>query len=629
MRCADGRRGRTRAALVCVVLTLGAAVHAADTLPYSLSITPTGEGALDQAVMDASLLAGLRERAPVGPFALIARAESDAARIDTVLRSFGHYDGIIQIRIAGLGTQDPTLLPLLEGLPSEPPVAVEVSVDPGPLYRIGMARLDGPVPEGARAAFDLRTGEPARARDVLAAGEAVLSALLADGFALAQVPPPDALVDHDTRTMDVVYRAETGPRLALGQVRVVGLERLREPFVLRRLGLTPGEPFSPARLESARRDLLAGGVLASARLTPGTEPDDQGRLPLTLEVAERPPRVLRLGGAWSSDEGGTLSTSWTHRNLFGGAEQLTLRGDVGRIAESRSDALSYLANATLRIPDLWLRDLNLRLELGAVSESLDAYDREALTAGLALERRISDRLSVSAGLAFEQSRVNQDGTARDYQLVSLPLTLSFDSTDDPLDPRRGLRLAVQTQPAQVLEGDGQGFVVARAVGSAYLSLARSKPARDGAGGPSPQTSAMTPVLAGRLALGSILGATADAVPPDWRFYSGGGGSVRGYAFQSIGPDTVSGQPLGGDGLLEGSVELRLRFGTHWGAAAFVDAGAVSEDGIPGTGALSVGVGIGLRYFTPVGPVRVDVATPLNHRDGEAQVQLYIGIGQAF
>jgi translocation and assembly module TamA len=454
----------------------------------------------------------------------------------------------------------------------------------------------------------------------LDAGAAVLLALQEDGFALARVPPPDAVVDHDTRTMDVVYYAEPGQRLAIGEVRVIGLERLREAAVLRRLGITPGEPFSPSRLEAARRDLLTGGVLAWARLTPGDVPDAQGRLPVTLELAERPRRVIRLAGAFSSDEGLTVSTSWTHRNLLGGGERLTLTGDIGQISGTDVNSLSYLVNASLLLPDLWVRDLDLRLDLGAVKEDLDAYDREAVTAGLIFERRLSPGLSAGAGVAFERSRISQDGPPRDYQLVSAPLTLRYDSTDAPLDPRRGLRLAAQLTPTQVLQGEGSGFVLGRLAGSAYLDL--------GPGMASPQGPGRL-VLAGRLVVGSIVGAAAEDVPPDWRFYAGGGGSVRGYPFQSIGPRTASGSPAGGDGLLESSLELRQRLNANWGAVAFVDAGSVSRDSMPGTGALAVGVGIGLRYFTPIGPVRADIAAPLDRDIGDSPVQLYIGIGQSF
>lgn len=616
----DRREGPALALWVCAMLLLGASVYAADPMPYTLTLVPTGSVEIDQAIRDASQLAGLRERAPVGPFALIGRAEADLRRFDTVLRSFGYYDAGIDIRIAGLALDDPALLPLLEGLASAPPVTVQATLTPGPLYYLGLVRLDGEVPPQVRAAFDLQPGAPARAAEILAAGEAVLRALREDSFPLAQVPPPDAVVDHDTRTMDVVYLAEPGPQLALGAVSITGLERLQEGYVRRRLGLSPGEPYSPTRLESARRDLLAGGVLAWARLAPGTQPDAQGRLPLTLEVAERPPRVLRFAGAWSSDEGGTLSTSWTHRNLFGRAEQLTLRGEIGRLGDHGFGDLSYLANATLRIPDLWLRDLDLRLGLGAVSESLEAYDREAATGGLALERRLSELVSGSAGVAVERSRITQDGLPQDYWLLSLPLTLAYDTTDEPLDPRRGLRLSALVTPTQALDADGQGFVLGRLSGSAYWDLG---------GALRPDAGAGRSVLAGRFVLGSIVGAAPDAVPPDWRFYAGGGGSVRGYPFQSIGPRTASGTPAGGDGLLEAGLELRQRFGANWGVVGFADAGAVSERGIPGTGALSIGVGIGLRYFTPIGPVRADIAAPLNHNEGDASVQIYIGIGQAF
>lgn len=630
----DGWRHGLRLLLLVAGLSMATAARAADPMPYSLTLAPTGNADIDQAITDASQLATLREESPVGPFALIARAESDAGRFDSVLRSFGYYDAAIQIRIAGLDTRDPALLPLLEGLSAAPPVVVAVQIEPGPLYTLGVVRLDGPVPENVRVAFALKPGEPARAAPVLEAGAAVLRALRDDGYALASVPPPDAMVDHNTRTMDVIYLSDPGPKVALGPVSITGLERLREDYVLRRLNLHPGEPYSPSRLEAARKDLLAGGVLAWARLTPATTPDAAGQLPLALDVAERPPRVLRFAGAYSTDEGGSVSTSWTHRNVFGRAEQLTVKGEIGHLLESAPEDLSYLANVSLRIPDLWLRNLDLRLDVGGVKESLDAYDREAITAGATLERRFAAGLTGGAGLAFQRSRIVQDGTAQHYQLLSLPLTLAYDTTDDPLDPRRGLRLGSQITPTQVLEGDGSGFVVGRVAGSAYFDLTsgltRSLLASlrgadsDGADGERGRS-----ILAGRFALGTIVGAGPEAVPPDWRFYAGGGGSVRGYPFQSIGPKTVSGAPAGGDGLLEAGLEWRQRIGENWGAVAFSDAGAVSADGIPGTGAMAIGVGLGVRYYTPIGPVRVDVATPLNHRDGDSPVQLYIGIGQAF
>jgi translocation and assembly module TamA len=638
-RPATGRR-RSHAARSWLSLTFFfcIAARAAD-LPYTIAIAPTGDVPLDQAIADASRLVRLQDQSPVGPFALIARAESDAARMDQVLRSFAHYDAVTVVRIAGRASSDAGLLAFLERLPEDSAVRVDVAIDPGPVYRIGSVRLDGPVPNDVRRAFHLSAGQPARAADVLAAGEAVLSALREDGFALARVGPPDALVDHGKRTMDVVYVAEPGSRFDLGDVSVAGLDRLDEDYVRRRLGIEAGEPFSPSRLERARQDLLAHGVLAWARLTPGDAPDEAGRLPLLVEVAERPPRVVRLGGAYATDEGATLSAAWMHRNLFGGAEELTLQGEVGRLTQNRRADLSYLLRAALRLPDLWLRDQDLRLDLAGISEQLEAYDRDAVTAGAFLERRFAPGLTGRAGLSFEDARVAQGDAPEDYQMLSLPLTVTYDSTDDPLDPTRGVRLLAEAAPVRVLQGPAEGFVRGRAVASGYwkppiaawrgpsdhpLPPAGDAPVGDGEGLAPTQT-----VLAARLALGTVQGAAVDEVPPDWRFYAGGGGSVRGFPFQSIGPRTASGRPAGGDGLLEASLELRLRLGAQWGAVAFVDAGAVSEQGMPRLGDLSVGAGIGVRYHTPIGPVRVDVATPLTASSGDSPVQLYIAIGQAF
>jgi translocation and assembly module TamA len=626
-------------------------------LLYRVSIESTGDPALDLALADASRLVTLAERAPVEGFGLIARAEADLDRLDRVLRSFGYYDAEPKVRIADQPLDAPDLPARLAARAPAYPIAVTVVPDPGPRYRLGNTVLQGEFSAEIAEAFDLTPGAPARAADVLAAGVAVLGALRESGHALAEVPPPLAIVDHGTRTLEITYRPEPGPRLALGDVSITGLERLQEDWVRRRLGLAPGEPYSPSRLDEARDALLASGTLTWARISPADAPDAQERLPLTLELAERPRRSLRLSGAYSSDEGLNAAASWLHRNLWGRAEQLDLRGEIkgltngaiGDLAE-----LDYLATGTLRVPDLWMRDLDLRLDLGAVSESPDGFDREAVTAGVALERRFSNRLLASAGVAWERSRIAQEGPVEHYRLLSLPLALTRDTTDDPLDPRQGTRLALRASPTRVVSGDSPDFTALRAVGSAYLDLGRAVAAPGQA------------VLAARLVLGTLVGAAAEDVPPDRRFYAGGAGSIRGYPYQSVGPRTPGGSPAGGDALLEAGLELRLdglcctggmdgaagsageaptgsgetadgrrgrsagRWGAGpWGAVLFVDAGAVSRDGVPGTGSVAVGAGVGLRYRTPVGPVRVDLARPLNDVPGSGSVQLYIGIGQAF
>ena len=608
-----------------LLLVFAAAVPAADVMPYDLTLKPTGNAAMDQTLLDASLLASLREEAKAGAFALVSRANNDLPRLDDVLRSFGYYDAYIDIRLNGLPLDEPDLVARLEASSEASttpaaPIPVQVSIDLGPLYHLGEVRLDGDIPAKARAAFTLEPGQPALAASVLAAGQAVLTALREEGYALAAMPAPEVIVLHATRTMDVTYTATPGPRLAIGPVTIRGLDRLQEDYVQRRLGLELGEIYSPSRLERARRELTDSGVLSSARLIPGTEPDASGRLPITLEVTERPPRVLRFAGAYSTDEGGSVSTSWTHRNLFGRAERLTLRADIGTLGAAYTNEPSYLVSAAFVKPDIWRRNHDLQLDLAAVREFLDAYDRDAISAGLTLQRRFSENLSAGLGVGMERSRITQDDITRDYHLAFLPLTLKYNGAGDLLDPREGARLDARVAPTQVLSGDASNFIHLRATGTAYLDLTRLTSAQRQSG---------RTIVAGRLSIGRIFGASADQVPPDWRFYAGGGGSVRGYPYQSIGPQTLTGQPKGGSNLLETSLELRQRLWGNWGGALFADTGAISDLNFPGTGGWSVGVGAGVRYHTPIGPVRLDVATPLNNDAGDPAVQVYIGIGQAY
>ena len=579
---------------------------------------------MDQALLDASLLASLRQEAQAGAFALVARANDDLVRLNEVLRSFGYYDAYIDIRLDGQSLEEPRLVERLEAeweqRTQAGPINVQVAIDLGPLYHLGQVRLEGDLPAAVRQAFSLQTGQPALAATVLAAGQAVLTALREAGYALAQVPAPEVLVLHASRTMDVTYTPDPGPRLAIGPVTIEGLEGLKEDYVQRRLGLEPGEMYSPSRLEQARKELMEGGVLASARFIPATAPDASGRLPLTLEVTERPPRVLRFAGAYASDEGGSLSASWTHRNLLGRAERLTLRADIGTLGATYTSEPSYLVSASLVKPDLLYRDNDLHLDLAAVREFLDAYDRDAITAGLSLQRRFSADLNAGLGLGLEHSRVTQNEVTQDYHLAFLPLTLKYNGAGELLDPHQGLRLDARLAPTQVLSGDADNFLHLRATGTGYLNLARLFSGGATKGGS---------LLAGRLSIGRIFGASALNVPPDWRFYAGGGGSVRGFPYQSIGPKTASGEPQGGSNLLETSLEWRQHLWGDWGMAVFVDTGAVSDQNFPGSGGWSVGAGAGVRYQTPVGPVRVDLATPLNNDAGDPDIQFYIGIGQAY
>lgn len=594
--------------------------RAADPQPYEVQLAPTGMAPLDQALRDSSNLIGLQE-APVGPFALIIRAREDMDRLQAALESRGYYAGQIRISVLGRPLDDPALPDLLDRAPATPvPVAVEART--GPRFHLRRVEARGALPDGL--ALGLEPGAPAVAAEVVAARDRLLTALRDRGFALAKVGEPIATLDPAARALDVAVPVETGPRVDLGPIAVRGLEHVKDDFVRRRLLVHQGERFDPERIEAARQDLAAVGVFSGVTVRAAEGLDAAGQLPLMFEVTERPRRAVGVTAAWSTDLGGSVGATFQHRNLFGRAEQLNLGAAVTQLGGSATRGIGYDVTAGLTKPDFLTRDQALLFTLRAVREDLDAYDRTAFIGGVIVSRKISRAWTASVGLTATQSRVSQEGQTYDYQLLALPVALSHDSTgvSGLLDPTRGIRAAAAVTPTHAFGDASAGgeatFVLLQLSGSTYLDVGSFLGGREGRG-----------VLALRGLVGSAQGATTFEVPPDQRFYAGGGGTVRGYKYQSIGPTFPSGRPTGGTSVTAATVEYRQRIGASFGAAVFVDAGQVNTSSAPFTGDLRVGAGVGARYYTAIGPIRLDVAVPLDKRRRDDPVQLYIGLGQAF
>jgi len=602
------------AVLLRALVFAGTAALAADPQPYTVTLAKTGNAALDQILADASTLASLGKAAPVGPFALVARAQADMERFATALDSLGFYNGKAKVRIADKALDDPGLYDWLAHAPAEPPVEVVVTVEPGPLFRLRKIDIQGDPPTSVRAQLGLAPGAPALAADVLAGRDRLLNALLDEGHALATVAEPAATLAPEDNALDVSYAVEAGPRVELGRIGVEGLKDVNEAFVRRRLLVAYGDLFNPGAIEKARQDLAATGVFSSVRAHAADAVDGQGRLPLTFQVAERPKRATSLGAAWSTDLGGSLSATWQHRNVFGGAEQLNLTAGVTQLGGNSTTGIGYKGLLGFVKPDIGQRGQSLRVDLGAVKQSLIAYDQDAITGAVALERKFAGYWSGSVGLAGEQSEITQQGVTRNYTLLSLPMALKYDSGNSLLDPTEGIRASASLTPVQSLAGGKTGpFVLLQLAGSAYLDL--GEPGRS--------------VLALRGTVGDAEGAGQFDLPPDKRFYAGGSATVRGYKYQSIGPQFPDNKPQGGTSLAAATVEFRQRILDDYGAVAFADAGQVNAGGPPFAGTWRMGVGLGARYYTGFGPVRLDVALPVNKQAGGGSFEVYIGLGQAF
>ncbi|KAA2212710.1 autotransporter assembly complex protein TamA [Teichococcus oryzae] len=592
---------------------------------YAVTLPDTADDALDDAIRRASALEQLRETAPTDGFGLVSRALAEADNIRSALRSEGYYAGTSRVTVAGAAPDTPGLADRLqaraaprnrpEGQAATEPVPVVITVEPGPQYKLAPVRVqaDPPgTPIDAAGPTELEAGAPARAQPILDAQGTLATALRDASYPFAEIRRR-ITVDHDTRLMEVTFIVAPGPRADFAVPSVTGEQRTNSSLVAAVARPLGGQPYNPKTLEETRQDLLGLGVFSTVRARAGERLDEEGRLPVTFTVIERPLHAIGFGAAYETRYGPTFSTYWEHRNLFGGAEKLRLEAEVNRLGVSGDTSeTGGRVGASLATPWFAGRDQTLTFSIAGVRERLDAYDRDAFTADAILERNVSKRLTFGFGPQVEFSRVTQDDVTTDYQLIGLLGQLRWNDTDSPLNPSRGTRAAVLVNPVYSL-GESNAFTRLRLQGSTYLDMSGDKGS----------------ILALRGVVGSIVGASFGGVPPDKRFYSGGGGSVRGYDYQSIGPRTARNEPAGGLSLIEGSVELRQRVSGPWGMAAFVDAGAVTEDPTPTFDNLKVGAGLGVRYQTAIGPIRADVAIPLNKERDDAAFGFYIGIGQAF
>lgn len=590
--------------------------RAADPQPYEVTLKPTGNAALDTALHDLSTLVSLQANGPVGPFGLIARAQQDVGRLQAVLGSFGYYDGKVMLRIDGHAADDPALPDLLAAAPAKPPVKVTLGFAAGPQFHLGKVAIEGSVPQVARDAMKLAPGDPAVASDVLDAQGRILTALRNDGYALAKSGAPIAILHTASRTLDVTYPVTAGPRVDIGPISITGLHEVNAGFAERQITVHQGEQFSPAVVERGRQDLASLGVFGSVRAIAATKLDADGQLPITYQVSERPRHQVSATVGYSTDLGAEASASWLDRNVFGNAEQLRLTASATAGGSAQKQP-GYSVAAQFIKPAYPWRQTSVQADLGAVDQYLQAYDRKAVTGDLLLNWRISPHWTASGGINGEQARITQEGMTDNYTLAGIPLTLKFDDTDNVFNPTRGVRMLAQVTPTQSFTGKPGTFVLSQITASTYLDMSQlwNKPG--------------STVLALRGLVGKAFGVSQFGLPPDQRFYAGGSATVRGYKYQSVGPQFPDGTPEGGTAISAGTVEIRQRLPANFGVVAFADAGQVTADGAPFAGNYHVGVGVGARYYTSFGPICLDVAVPVNKEPGGDSFELYIGIGQAF
>ena len=551
---------------------------------------------------------------------LLQGAQAVLARVNSALRSRGFYDGEVRASVDGRPVADAAALDAIDAQPDAAQIPIAMTVDTGPRYRLGIVAIR-PAGENVsladvdRSRIGLAVGDPADAAAIIAAQDRVVGELRKQGYALASAKR-EVVVDHATRQAEVTYIVAAGPPAKMGPVSFSGTNKVNTTFLQLRVPFSEGEPYDPAKIELLRGRLTSLGVFNAVRIKPATALDANGELPIDVDLTDRLPRSFGFGVSYETQLGFAVNGFWTHRNLFGQAESLRLSGEINHIGQGQAIIdTGFAFRAAFRKPDWWLAGQDARLDAAALREVLAAYTRSAVIFGGGIDRTISPAWQVRAGLSAEYARITRNGITQLYTMLGVPATVLLNKANSDLEPTHGYRLQLDMTPWVDFGNGGDFFTIMRLTGRSYFDLA--EPGRT--------------VLATRASFGTEPALSIGGIPPDKLFYAGGGGSVRGFVYQSAGPRDAFNNPLGGASVVEGSVELRQRIGEAFGAVAFVDAGSAYPDYLPNFSLFAprVGAGAGVRYYTDFGPIRFDVGLPLNRRSGDPPFGIYVSLGQAF
>jgi len=503
----------------------------------------------------------------------------------------------------------------------DPPRGI-VKVTPGQVFNLADPRIvwrgtapDEGVVKRADAAMQLTPGQPGRAADILGAEGRIIAQVQGLGYADVAAEPREVIVDHADHSVRPTFNIVAGDLTRLDGVELVTKGRSNQAWVADLAPWTPGEVYDPEHVAELERRLRDTGVYdsVSVSLAPLERLTPDGRRPVVVGLADRLPRTIELGAGFSTSEGPGVDARWIQYNRLRRADTTTYTARLAKLEQRVGGEVS--------LPH-WRRvQQTLKLNGALFRETTDAYDETGATISADLTRRRKTTSYRTYGVALDLSQSKQLATTKGVSVkevlnlatVTTLAAVAWDRSDNILDPKRGWRFEARGEPTAIVGDTTLAYLRTQVQGSAYLPFGKDADT----------------VLAARLKLGAIFGGLLEEVPASRRFFSGGGGSVRGYAYQAIGPRLADNTPQGGVSLVESSIEVRHRFSKTWGGVAFIDAGAIGPERTPKADDFRVGAGVGVRYDLGFGPIRADIAVPLGKRSGDPAFQIYLSIGQSF
>lgn len=568
--------------------------------------TPGAPKELRKALLASSLLFQAQRENTEDPEELLAAAQADYARLLGVLYDQARYGGVITILVDGV---EAASIP-----PLSPPDIVRVvilRVDPGPEYVFDRAEA-GPIASKTKLPEGFRPGARAGTGTIRAAAEAAIDGWRAEGHAKARVSDQNITAQHRSRQVSTSLTLDPGPRLSFGTLSVTGNEGVSTRRILKITGIQEGRTFDPAEIDRAAQRLRRAGSFRSVTIEEADEIGPNNSLPLTIGVVEQTPRRFGFGAEYSTIEGARLSAFWLHRNLLGGAERFRIDGSIAGLG-GETGGIDYSLGARYERPATPKADIDFFARAGL--EKLDEPDFTSQTGEFTIgyTRYAADDLVVEFGAGYLYSDVVDDYGHETYSLLTLPLAATYDRRRNPLDPVDGYFVDLGVVPFHGLSGTTDGAQI-KLDARGYESFGAEEKL----------------TFAARVQLGSLFGPALLESPPIYRFFSGGGGTVRGQDYQSLAIDTGGGRRSGGRSFLGVSAEVRADVSESIQIVGFADWGYIGEEAFPDfTGDSHSGAGIGLRYNTGIGPIRLDVATPVTGDTDASSFYLYLGIGQSF
>lgn len=548
---------------------------------------------------------------------LAAQADQDEELLQRLLRIYGYYNGQV-IRSVG------AIAPGEENADTKPSARFDIL--PGTQYHFGKIDLGNLAQARSdydllRGSFEIESGDPLLADKIEEERYDLDTALGENGYPFASIEDPELLVDHDREEGDLTMAVTPGGKYRFGQVTSDMPEFLSARHLAEIARFDPGDTYQRSLEFDFRRAILSTGLVGSVQIDPveveAPNGDEPGTVDMRVQMTKAKLRTITGSLGYGSGEGFKAAASWEHRNMFPPEGALKFRAIAG--------TREQLLGTTFRKNNFHGRDRILTVDAFASTIDYDAYDARTLSLVGTYERvstlLFQKPLSWSIGLELtatgerERDADGNLGPRETFYIAALPGYAEIDTSDDLLNPTKGYRLGGRVSPEISSTGGVQSFYVRNQVDASYYRQMSDKV-----------------VLAGRARFGSIVGAPLSAIAPSRRLYAGGGGSVRGYGYRAIGPSNSDGDPTGGRSVVEFSLEARIRTGLLDGAVGivpFVDAGSVGAGSTPSFDEIKFGAGIGLRYYTSFGPMRLDIAAPLNPGPNDAPVAVYVALGQAF